>query len=70
LLKWGMKSVEKLQVERYDGIKAYTLDIDATGIEAKEESAKMIYKGFKGYMPIVGHIAENGLVLGDAERVM
>jgi len=27
-------------------------------------------KGFKGYMPIVGHIAENGLVLGDAERVM
>ena len=59
LLKRGMK---------YDGIKAYTLDIDATGIEAEKESAKMTYKGFKGYMPIVGHIAENGLVLGDEFR--
>jgi len=28
----------------------------------------MTYKGFKGYMPIVGHIAENGLVLGDEFR--
>jgi len=59
LLKRGMK---------YDGIKAYTLDIDATGIEAEKRSAKMTYKGFKGYMPIVGHIAENGLVLGDEFR--
>ena len=59
LLKRGMK---------YDGIKAYTLDIDATGIEAEKQSAKMTYKGFKGYMPIVGHIAENGLVLGDEFR--
>jgi len=59
LLKRGMK---------YDGIKAYTLDIDATGIVAEKESAKMTYKGFKGYMPIVGHIAENGLVLGDEFR--
>ena len=23
----------------------------------------MTYKGFKGYMPIVGHLAENGLVI-------
>ena len=59
LLKRGMK---------YDGIKGYTLDIDATGILAEKESAKMTYKGFKGYMPIVGHIAENGLVLGDEFR--
>jgi len=59
LLKRGMK---------YDGIKAYTLDIDATGIVAEKQSAKMTYKGFKGYMPIVGHIAENGLVLGDEFR--
>lgn len=68
LLKRGMKPVESLQVERYDGIKAYTLDIDATAIEAEKESAKMTYKGFRGYMPIVGHIAENGLVLGDEFR--
>ncbi len=53
---------------RYDGRKEYTLDIDATGIEAQKQSAKMTYKGFKGYMPIVGHIAENGLVLGDEFR--
>ena len=59
LLKRGMK---------YDGIKGYTLDIDATGIEAEKQSAKMTYKGFKGYMPIVGHLAENGLILGDEFR--
>jgi hypothetical protein len=59
LLKRGMK---------YDGITGYTLDIDATGIEAEKHSAKMTYKGFKGYMPMVGHIAENGLVVGDEFR--
>ena len=68
LLKRGMKPVESLQVERYDGVKGYTLDIDATGIVAEKQSAKMTYKGFKGYMPIVGHIAENALVLGDEFR--
>ena len=59
LLKRGMK---------YDGIKGYTLDIDATGIEADKQTAKMTYKGFKGYMPMVGHIAENGLIVGDEFR--
>ena len=59
LLKRGMK---------YDGLKGYTLDIDVTGIEAEKQSAKMTYKGFKGYMPMVGHIAENGLALGDEFR--
>ena len=51
-----------------DGRKEYTLDIDATGIVAEKASAKKTYKGFKGYMPITGHIAENGLVLGDEFR--
>ncbi len=46
----------------------YTLDIDATSIESEKESAKMTYKGFKGYYPIVGHLAENGLVIGDEFR--
>lgn len=59
LLKQGMKK---------DGMKGYTLDIDATGIEAEKESARMTYKGFKGYMPIVGHLAENGLVVADEFR--
>ncbi len=67
----GLNKVNKRLVKRgmkHDGIKGYTLDMDATGILAEKELAKMTYKGFKGYMPIVGHIAENGLVLGDEFR--
>ena len=56
LLKRGMKN---------DEIKGYTLDIDATGIVAEKESAKMTYKG---YMPIAGRLAENGFVVGDEFR--
>ena len=48
---------------KYDGLKEYTLDIDATGIESHKESAFFTYKGYPGYMPIVGHLAENGLVV-------
>ena len=59
LLKRGLKR---------DGVVGYTLDIDATGIEADKQSAKMTYKGYTGYMPIVGHLAENGLVVGDEFR--
>jgi hypothetical protein len=51
-----------------DGIKGYTLDIDATGIEAEKYEAMRTYKGFKGYMPVLGHIAENRMVLGDEFR--
>jgi hypothetical protein len=51
-----------------DGIKEYTLDIDATGIAAQKESAAMTYKGYTGYMPIIGNLAENGLVVGDEFR--
>ncbi len=46
----------------------YTLDLDATGIKSEKEEAKMSYKGFKGYMPLLGHIAENGLVILDEFR--
>lgn len=51
-----------------DGIKGYTLDIDATGIKAEKFYANKTYKGFKGYMPMVGHIAENSMVLCDEFR--
>lgn len=70
----GLEGLEKVnqgmlrRTTQYDGIKGYTLDIDATGILAEKESAKMTYKGFKGYMPIVGHLGENGLVLADEFR--
>lgn len=33
-----------------------TLDIDATAIESGKQSAVYTYKGFTGYMPIVGHV--------------
>jgi len=46
----------------------YTLDIDATMIESEKRDAAMTYKGFKGYAPLVGHLAENGLVLLDEFR--
>jgi hypothetical protein len=48
--------------------KEFTLDIDATGIESEKEAAKMTYKGYTGYMPMVGHLAENGLIVGDEFR--
>jgi len=51
-----------------DGIKKYTLDVDATGIAAQKESAAMTYKGYTGYMPMVGNLAENGLIVGDEFR--
>ena len=46
----------------------YTLDIDATQIVAEKREARYTYKGEKGYMPMVGHIAELGLVIGHEFR--
>lgn len=43
--------------------KAVTLDIDATEVVANKTSAKWTYKSNKGYMPMVGHIAETGQVI-------
>ena len=49
---------------RQDDHTCYTLDIDATQIVAEKREAHYTYKGEKGYMPMVGHIAELGLVVG------
>ena len=49
---------------RQDDHTSYTLDIDATQIVAEKRDAQYTYKGEKGYMPMVGHIAELGLVAG------
>lgn len=46
----------------------YTLDIDATQIIAEKEAAHWTYQGEKGYMPLVGTLAENGLIVGDEFR--
>jgi len=47
---------------------AHTLDIDATQVVAEKESARWTYKGERGYMPMVGHLAETGLVVGEEFR--
>ena len=47
---------------------AHTLDADATQIVAEKEAAVFTYKGEQGYMPMVGHLAETGLVLHDEFR--
>ena len=46
----------------------HTLDIDASQIVAEKQEAKWTYKGEVGYMPMVGHLAEAGIVLADEFR--
>jgi len=46
----------------------YTLDIDATLIAAEKAAAAWTYQGFPGYAPMVGHLAENGLVVHEEFR--
>ena len=70
----GLEGLEKVNRQvlkrrlKREKVQGYTLDIDATGIEAEKESAKMTYKGYTGYMPMVGHLAEDGLIVGDEFR--
>ncbi|MBF0467190.1 MAG: transposase, partial [Nitrospirae bacterium] len=67
----GLEAVRGLVVRRalnLETITEYTLDIDASQIVAEKADAKMTYKGRFGYMPIVGHLAENGIVVGEEFR--
>lgn len=43
--------------------KGITLDIDATEVIANKSNAQWTYKKNKGYMPMVGHIAEVGQIV-------
>ena len=43
--------------------KGVTLDIDATEIISQKADAQWTYKKNQGYMPMVGHIAEAGMVV-------
>ena len=58
-LEWALKHDERDE---------YTLDMDASQIIAEKQDAERTYKGEKGYMPMIGHLAENGLVLHDEFR--
>ncbi len=67
----GLGAVNRKVLKRslkFEKSKKFTLDIDATGIEADKKSARKTYKGYKGYMPMVGHLAENGLIVADEFR--
>lgn len=67
----GLQRVNNTIIRRSikrDSHSQFTLDIDATQIVAEKYTANFTYKGEKGYMPIVGHLAENGLVVGDDFR--
>jgi len=59
LLCWALEQEERTE---------YTLDPDATAIEAHKESAQWTYKKYPGYFPILGHLAENGLVVAHEFR--
>ena len=41
----------------------YTLDVDATVIEAEKKEAAWTYKKVRGYQPLLGYLAENGVCL-------
>jgi hypothetical protein len=56
------------EVTRRDKNSSYTLDVDATVIEAEKEEARVTYKGEKGYQPQIGFLFEPGLVLEDEFR--
>ena len=45
-----------------------TLDIDTTIIEAEKGDAQKTYKGVYGYQPLLGIIAENGMIAGSDFR--
>jgi len=45
------------------GTADYTLDVDATVIEAEKKEAKLTYKGRPGYQPQLGYLAEDGICL-------
>lgn len=72
LRRQGYKGVESLdavhkeslkRLMRKERVKEYTLDMDATEIVADKDESQVTYKGNKGYMPILGTLAENKLCI-------
>jgi hypothetical protein len=46
----------------------YTLDVDTTVIESEKKEAAWTYKKVKGYQPMLGYLAENGVCLAHEFR--
>jgi hypothetical protein len=67
----GLDKVNKHVVKKTlkkDSRTEYTLDIDATIIEAEKAAARYTYKKEKGYQPMVSFLYETGLILDDEFR--
>ena len=50
------------------GRKDHPLDLDATRIVAEKQAAQCTYKGERGYLPMMGHLAEAGVILHEEFR--
>jgi len=67
----GLKTVQHKQLKwamKRESVKGYTLDIDASQIYAEKHAAHYSYKNEKGYMPMLGDLAENGLIVHEEFR--
>jgi len=53
---------------RQIGITEHTLDADASQIIAEKAKARTTYKGERGYMPMIGHLAEAGVIIHEEFR--
>ena len=53
---------------RQIGMTRHTLDCDASQIVDEKQSAQFTYKGEQGYMPMIGHLAEAGVVIHEEFR--
>ncbi len=53
---------------RQDGVSEYTLDVDATLVEAEKRDAQWSYQGVKGYLPLLGFLFETPVCLVDEFR--
>ena len=42
--------------------------MSVAAIESGKKFVRITYRGFRGYMPMVGHLGENGLVVAEEFR--
>lgn len=56
------------QMIKMSGLKSVTIENDATPVFCHKQEAQGTYKGGIGYMPVLGSIAELGIIVGDEFR--
>ena len=72
--KLGLEGLDRVRgkinerILRRDGIKEYTLDVDATEIIGEKADALLTYNWNKGYMPVAGFLYETPVCLYDEFR--